>query len=153
MNAIKLASVGTILSLAAFMPNAYAKNWEKKCDTVEKQKICGITQTIFDSDKRPVVNVFIRKVKGQKDPIVFVKVPLGVNLQAGIGLAVDKKEVTQVPYSVCDPAGCNAAFPLSSTIAAKMRKGSKLQVGMLLVNQEVVMTTSLSGFTKALKSL
>lgn len=160
MNAIKYASVGAILSLAAAMPNAYAvkngqkfKDWKGQCETVQKQKICGVTQTIFDSDKKPVVNIFIRKVKDQKDPIAFVKVPLGVNLQAGLGLAVDKKEIAQIPYTVCDPAGCNAIFPLSKEVIGKMKKGSKLQIGMLLVNQEVIMQGSLSGFSKAVGSL
>lgn len=160
MQIIKAASVGAILSLAALMPNAYAvkdgqkfNDWKGQCTTIEKQKICGITQTIFDGDKKPVVNIFIRKIKGQKDPIGFVKVPLGVNLQAGLGLAVDKKEIAQIPYTVCDPAGCNAIFPITKEIAAKMKKGSKLQVGMLLVNQEIYLQASLSGFTSALKSL
>lgn len=160
MQIIKAASVGAILSLAALMPNAYAvkdgqkfKDWTGQCSKVEKAKICGVTQTIFDKDKKPVVNLFVRKVKGQKDPIAFVKVPLGVNLQAGLGVAVDKKEIAQIPYTVCDPAGCNAIFPITKEIAAKMKKGSKIQVGMLLVTQEVIMQGSLSGFTSALGSL
>ncbi len=66
---------------------------------------------------------------------------------------VYKKEIAQVPYTVCDPAGCNAIFPLSKEITSKMQKGSTLQVGMFLVNQEVIMDASLSGFTKAIKSL
>lgn len=160
MKAIRFASVGAILSLVALMPNAYAvkngqtfKDWKGQCEKVDKQQICGITQTVLDSDKKPVVNIFIRKIEGRKEPIAFVKVPLGVNLQAGLGLAVDKKEIVQVPYTVCDPAGCNAIFPLTSEIKGKMQKGSKLQVGMLLVNQEIVFQASLSGFTKAVDSL
>ncbi|MBS9777553.1 MAG: invasion associated locus B family protein [Gammaproteobacteria bacterium] len=160
MNAIKYASVGAILSLAAVMPNAYAvkngqkfKSWKGQCETVQKQKICGITQTILDADKKPVVNIFIRKVKGQKDPIAFVKVPLGVNLQAGLGLAVDKKEIAQIPYTVCDPAGCNAIFPLTSDAITKMKKGSNIQFGMLVINKEIVIKGSLSGFSKAVGSL
>lgn len=159
MNAIKCATVGAILSLAAAMPNAYAvkdgakyKDWEGKCETVGKQKICGIAQRILDADKKPIVNIFIRKVKGQKDPLVFVKVPLGVDLRGGLGFAVDHKQVAHIPYAVCDPVGCNAIFPLTSEISAKMKKGSKFQVAML-VNKEMAVEGSLSGFTNALKAL
>lgn len=159
MKMIKYASAAA-LSLAAFIPSAYAvkdgetfKAWTGKCETVDGKQFCGITQTVYDSDQKPVVNLFIRKIEGQADPIAFVKVPLGVNLQAGLGLAVDKSEIARVPYSVCDPAGCNAIFPLPDDALTSMKKGGKLQVAMFLVNQEVMVEASLSGFTKAVKSL
>lgn len=160
MNTMKALSMGAILSLAAVMPNAYAvkngqkfKDWTGQCEEIDGKKVCGITQTVFDQDKKPVVNIFIRKIKEQKDPIAFVKVPLGVNLRAGLGLAVDKKEIAQVPYTVCDPAGCNALVPLNSELLSKIKKGKKMQVGMLLVNQEIVFSASLSGITKAIGAL
>lgn len=160
MNTVKALSMGAILSLTAVMPNAYAvkngqkfKDWTGQCEEIDKQKVCGITQTIFDQDNKPVVNIFIRKIKDQKSPIAFVKVPLGVNLRAGLGLAVDKKEIANVPYTVCDPAGCNAIVPLNGELLGKIKKGKKMQVGMLLVNQEIVFSASLSGITKAIDSL
>ncbi|MGY0398724.1 MAG: invasion associated locus B family protein [Ostreibacterium sp.] len=160
MNKIKYTAFGSILSLAVMMPNAYAvkdgeifKSWKGKCETVDEKKACGITQTVYDTDKKPVVNIVIRKIKDQKDPIAFVKVPLGVNLQAGLGLAVDKKEIIQVPYTVCDPAGCNAIFPLKKDAITAMKKGKQLQIGMLLVNREIVLQASLSGISNALKAL
>lgn len=152
--------MAAILSLAVLMPNAYAvkngqkfKDWKGQCEKIAGKSVCGITQTVFDKDKKPVVQIFIRKVENQKDPIAFVKVPLGVNLRAGLGLAVDKKEIAQVPYTVCDPAGCNAIVPLNNQLLAKVKKGKKMQIGMLLVNQEIVFSASLSGISKAIGSL
>lgn len=160
MNIMKKISVAAILSLAVMIPNAYAvkdgqkfKDWEGLCEKFEGKKFCGISQTIFDADKKPVVNIFIRKVKGQKDPLAFIKVPLGVNLQAGLGLAVDQKEIAQVPYTVCDPAGCNAIIPLKSDLLKKIKAGKQLQIGLLLVNKEIILGASLSGVTNALNAL
>ncbi|PIE41939.1 MAG: IalB family protein [Gammaproteobacteria bacterium] len=160
MQTLKTLSVAAILSLAATIPNAYAlkdgqkfKDWTGQCETVEGKKFCGISQTVFDKEKKPLVNIFIRKVEGQADPLAFVKVPLGVNLLAGLGLAVDKKEIAQVPYTVCDPAGCNAIIPLKSDLLSKIKKGKKLQVGMLYNGKEIVLSASLSGVSKALKAL
>lgn len=160
MNIMKYTSAAAILSLAVVMPNAYAvkdgqkfKDWKGQCEDVEGKKFCGITQTIFDKEKNPVVNIFVRKVEGQADPIAFFKVPLGVNLQAGLGLAVDKQEVAKAPYTFCDPAGCNTIIPLSKEVTAKMKKGKEMQVGMFLGNKEVILSASLSGVTKALGSL
>lgn len=160
MQTFKTLSLATILTLATTMPNAYAlkdgrkfRDWTGQCETVEGKKFCGISQTIFDNEKKPLVNIFIRKIEGQKEPLAFVKVPLGVNLLAGLGMAVDKKEIAQVPYTVCDPAGCNAIVPLKKDLVKKIKKGKKLQVGMLYGSEEIVLSASLSGVTKALNAL
>ncbi|MPV86858.1 invasion associated locus B family protein [Ostreibacterium oceani] len=157
---LKRAFSVAILAFACFIPNAYAvkdgdqfRDWEGKCETVEGRQFCGISHTIYDADQKPVVNLFIRKIDGQPDPIAFIKVPLGVNLQAGLGIAVDREEIAQVPYTVCDPAGCNAIVPLKSETVETMKRGKEIQIGMLLVNQEVILTGSLSGITKALGAL
>lgn len=149
-----------ILSLATLIPNAYAlqdgetfKDWTGKCETIEGQEFCGITQTIQDEQGKPLVNIFIRKIEGQPGPLAFIKVPLGVTLQAGLGIAVDQKEIAQVPYTTCDPAGCNAIVPLDDNASSKMKAGSKLQVGMLYMGNEIVLSASLSGVTKALNAL
>lgn len=160
MKQARILSLAGILSFSIAIPNAYAlqngqkfKDWSGQCETIEGQKFCGITQTIKDDQGKPLVNIFIRKVKGQSDPLAFVKVPLGVTLQAGLGLAVDKQEIAQVPYTTCDPAGCNAIIPLTKDRISKMKSGSKMQVGMLYMGKEIVLSASLSGATKALNAL
>ncbi len=161
MQFTKTAAIGTILSLAALMPNAYAvksgqkfKDWQAECMKIGEKEECGISQIIFDKKKTPFARIFVRKIKGQNDPIAFVTVPLGVALQAGVGIAVDKKGIGVAPYSFCSPEGCNAAFPISSKVAAKMKKGSKIQIAMAFIDQRnVEVEGSLSGFTNAFKSL
>lgn len=149
-----------ILALTVLSFNAFSldngdkfKDWEGKCETIENKNICGISHTIFDEDKKPIVNIFIRKVDGQPSPVAFIKVPLGVNLRAGLGLAVDQAQIAQVPYTFCDPAGCNAILQLDSEKVAAMKKGKELEVGVFLVDNQVVMPASLSGISKALDAL
>lgn len=149
-----------ILALTLIGFNAFSlengdkfKDWEGKCESIEGQKICGVSQTIFDEDKKPIVNIFIRKVEGQTDPVAFIKVPLGVNLRAGLGLAVDKAQIAQVPYTFCDPAGCNAILQLDTEKSNAMKKGKELEVGVFLVDNQVVMAASLSGISKAFGAL
>ena len=161
MSAIKYACVAIILSSVAIMPSAYAvkdgqkfKDWSGECRVVQKEKICGITQMIFNTEKNPVVHIFIRKEKGEKDPIAFVKIPLNVNLQAGLALAVDKEEVVKVPYTSCDIAGCNVIpFSLNKEIIMKMKKGKKLQIGWFIFDKLFIFEGSLLGFSKAINSL
>ncbi len=156
---IKKIAKLAILSGLILAGNSFAKDgekygsWESKCVKAKKKSICGITQTVFDKNKKPVLNIFIRKVKGQKSPLAFIKVPLLVNLQAGVGIAVDKKEVGRVHYSNCDPAGCNAIVSLDKKLKAAMQKGSKMQVVVFLGKKAINGNVSLSGVTKALESL
>lgn len=151
---------GIILASAAFIPNAHAvkngekfKDWTGKCEVIEGKNFCGIYQTVFDKEKRPVVNIFIHKAEGQSVPLAFIKVPLGVNLRAGLGVAVDRKEIAQVPYTDCDPAGCNAVVLLENKLQDKIKKGDRLQIGILYHAEEIVLSASLSGISKALGSL
>lgn len=146
------------------MPSAYAlqdgqkfKSWTGKCETMNGQQFCGIKQTVFDKQKKPIIDIFIRKMQGQSEPVVFIKVPLRVFLPAGLGLAVDRQEIAQVPYLTCDQAGCNALVGLDSNMVKKIKKGSQLQIGMMVPtgteNKEIVLSASLSGVTKALNAL
>lgn len=162
MNFVKTAKLATILSLATLIPNAYAvkngevfKDWKGICEKVEGKNFCGISQTIFDKKKNRVVDIVIRNVKGQKSPLAFIKVPLGVNLQPGMVLAVDGKDIAQVPYTVCDPAGCNAILRFEGDLLKKAKAGNKLQIKMLPMNanKPVVFNASLSGITNALNAL
>ncbi len=161
MQFTKTAAIGVILSLAVAIPNAYAvkngqqfKDWKAECMKVGEKEECGISQIIFDKNKTPFARIFIRKIKGQNDPIAFIKVPFGVALQAGVGFAVDKQGIGVAPYSFCDPEGCNAAFPITSEVVAKMKKGSKIQIAMAFIDQKnLEVEGSLSGFTNAFNSL
>ncbi len=161
MQFTKTAAIGAILSLVVAMPNAYAvkngqqfKDWKAECMKIGDKEECGISQIILDKKKTPFVRFFVRKIKGQKDPIAFIKVPLGVALPAGVGFAVDKNGIGIAPYSFCDPEGCNAAVPLNNEVIAKMKKGSKIQIAMAFIDQKSVeVEGSLSGFTNAFNSL
>jgi len=161
MQKAKNLSLLIILALLLSIPNAYAikngekfKDWQGQCDTVRDKQICGISQTIKDSkNDKPLANIFIRKIKEKEYPFAFIKVPLMVDLLAGLGVAVDGKQVTQVPYTLCDPAGCNTVIELKEDILTKMKKGRKLQIAMSYLHKEVVLTASLSGISKALSKL
>ncbi len=150
-----------ILSLAALMPNAYAvkngqkfKDWTAECMKVGDKEECGITQIILDKKKTPVVRFAVRKIKGEKDAVGFIKVPFFVALPAGVSFSVDKENIGVIPYSFCDPEGCNASFPINDRLVAKMKKGSKIQIAMAFVYQKgVEVEGSLSGFTNAFNSL
>ena len=62
--------------------------------------------------------------KAKEKPVVLMKVvmPMGVDLRAGLGMAIGKGGKTSViPYSVCVPAGCLATIGLAGGIVDKIK--------------------------------
>ncbi len=162
MEFIKTASIGAILSLAVAMPNAYAvkngqkfKDWEGMCEKMGKQEVCGVTQTVFNADKNPMLQLLVHKEKGQKAPIMSIMVPHGTEIRAGVGISIDKKKVIGVPYVLCNPSGCRAIFPINDELLGELKKGHKMQIYTYLFGAEkpTMREASLSGFTNALNAL
>lgn len=141
-----LALLSVSASAAISHDKAYG-DWKGACEDGE----CGIVQVAYDGEKQPIGRVIVRKIG--KDTVAFVTVPLGVSLKGGLGVAVDAKEIHRADYDFCDGGGCTAIFPLKNDALDKMRKGSKMQVAVFILDQSQAMEFSLKGITEALKNL
>lgn len=125
-------------------------DWEGVC----QQGQCGIVQVQNNSNNVPVGRIIIQKMaEAGNNPVMIVTVPLGVNLQAGLGLAVDTKELQRLPFDFCDQGGCNAAIPLQGEILNKIKAGNKLQVAAFVGAEQQTLEFSLKGITAAINAL
>lgn len=124
-------------------------DWKGACE----QNECGVIQITYDDKKQPIGRVILRKMKQDGKVVAFITVPLGVSLKGGLGVAVDKQEVSRAAYDFCDDGGCTAIVPLDNKIADRMRSGSKMQVAVFILDQSQAMEFSLKGVTEALKNL
>lgn len=148
----------TIAALAAASISAHAKindgqsygDWKGTCEGSE----CGVVQTVNNDKGQPVGQILIRKIKEANNaPTLFVTVPLGVNLRAGMAFAVDGNELGVVPYDFCTEGGCNAAVPLEGDALAKIKAGNALQVAAFVGDKQQTMGFSLKGVTAAINAL
>lgn len=125
-------------------------DWKGICQEGE----CGVGQIVNNDKGEPVGRIVLRKVPEAKNNVVaFITIPLGVNLRAGMALAVDGKELGVSPYDFCDPNGCTAVIPLEGDVLKKIKAGSALQVGSYFGNKQQTMGFSLKGVTAAIKEL
>lgn len=153
------AALATSLSAAAKLKNGTLYgDWQGVCEQnpQSKKEECGLVQlfSVDNEGKKTVMGrVFIRNAAGQANPVGIITLPLGVNLRAGVAIAVDGKEIGRVAYDFCEPVGCNAAFPLDAKTKDAMMKGKELQVATYLANEQVTMPFSLKGMTKGLGEL
>lgn len=125
-------------------------DWKGICEN----DICAVVQTVSNKENTPVGRVIIRKVAEAKNqPVMFITVPLGVNLHAGMGVAIDGKELKKTGFDFCDPSGCNVALPLTDDVQNKIKAGNKLQVAAFVADKQQTLEFSLKGSTNALKAL
>ncbi|MDO4642314.1 MAG: invasion associated locus B family protein [Cardiobacteriaceae bacterium] len=124
-------------------------DWKGTCQGNE----CGAVQVVNNDKQEPVGRILLRYIPEAKNVVAFVTVPLGVNLRAGMGLAVDGKQVGVVPFDFCDQSGCNVALPLEGKTLESIKKGNTLQVAAYVANEQQTMSFSLKGVSDVIKGL
>lgn len=136
-------------------------DWTGACS----QGVCGIAQTGKDKNGRIISSIVIRNMPAVDNakktsvniPTMFITVPLGVSLNAGLGVAVDKKGIGVTRFDFCTDNGCLAAIPMDAKLTSALKKGHELEIGMIFVGQAKPVQTnasfSLKGITSALGKL
>lgn len=152
----KLALI--VFGALAFSATATAKvsdgqsygDWKGVCQGNE----CAIVQVQSNAKDMPVGRIVLRKMpETGNNPVMIITVPLGVNLHAGLGIAVDGKELLRVPYDFCDQGGCNIALPLQGKELTTVKKGNKLQIAAFVGDDQQTIVFSLKGVTAAINAL
>ncbi|SUO97614.1 invasion associated locus B family protein [Suttonella ornithocola] len=155
MKTLKLLTIAAIAttSLAA---TAAVKQGQKFGDFegVCQGKECAVAQIFKNAENTPVGRIVLQKMpQAGNNPVAIFTLPLGVNLQAGVGLAIDTKEVARVPFDFCDQGGCNVAVPLQGDLLKKIKAGNKLQVAAFVGDKQQTIEFSLKGITSAINAL
>lgn len=166
---IGLSAVGIILISLLIENGLTAKvesAWEKVCSGPDEKAACSIVQRQFltkvvDGKKQAVGKilslavVYVRNDKEEQYPYMSLSMPLGVDLRAGAAMKVDEGKEIPLQFLQCTNLGCDSSILLNDELLQKLKKGSKLTVGFLPwgSNKPTAVNASLSGFTKALKSI
>lgn len=138
----------SLTSQAAIQNGKAYGNWQGVCENNQ----CGVVQTQNNSQGEPVGQILISKTPDNSIIAQFT-LPLGVNLLAGIGLAVDHSQIGVTPYIFCDPTGCHSILPLDLDTQNKLKAGKSLQVAAFLGESQQTLDFSLIGATDALNNL
>tara|TARA_B100000787_G_C16148903_1_gene275629 strand:+ start:304 stop:882 length:579 start_codon:yes stop_codon:yes gene_type:complete len=157
------------------------KKWTKECQT-ESSTTCyaGIIFEISlpDSDKKKILStVYIQvastteqkmalidekektyKLKEQSTsiPILFINLPLSVNLQKNPLIQIDKKNITNIKYSHCNTkTGCVTNLAINDKIVEQFKEGKELTVIFGINGREKNMSINfpLKGFSKSYRAL
>lgn len=164
-NAIILGLTAAFIALPATAQDAKPKigerigDWIFQCQALSAgENICGLVQTVIDSKtKRQIVGIAIRYAgKGEKKRLgMFVTVPLGIFLGAGIGGKVDTSDQFKFNLQSCNQRGCQGATEIKEPMLADLKKGKRLIVGFKarVDSKTIGVPVSLKGFTDGLKAI
>lgn len=104
------------------------KDWTVKCRT-GGEKRCILYQTVLFGDENPSVIVArAGYVDGVSDPVLEVRVPMGVRLATGLTVAVDEQAAVKLPFERCAHDGCIAQAMLKQELLERLKKGQTLDL-------------------------
>lgn len=117
-------------------PKFAASPWQKICQEVpeKKKQLCVLTQ-ILGVENQAVANVDIVEMQDDPKKTIRVTVPLGMRLQPGMRITLDKDTVS-IPFVVCAPmpgggGACIGEQEITSDFITKFRKANAIYLQML----------------------
>jgi invasion protein IalB len=129
-----------------------AANWVKLCgkDPQGAKEICFVQRELRTDSGQFLASAGIRGVDGEARKILLVQTPVGMLIQPGMRVQVDKGKQEAAKYTICFPNACFAELPVDDAFVSSLKRGNELILTTL--NQQakgVNFKLSLSGFTAA----
>ncbi|WP_212653230.1 invasion associated locus B family protein [Marinomonas sp. CT5] len=127
---------------------------DASCEIVQSAQIQG--------QSRPVMQMAIGRLPGQKDFTVTTVIPVNVSIPGRVQIVIDseaketkkKADGFDLTLTRCLPSGCVAVTKLDNKMRAQMSAGIAGQLKFISANgQEIAIPLSWMGFTQAMTSL
>lgn len=134
------------------------KDWKVQCDVVDTQsgeKRCHLFQNITLKDSGEIVmQIAIGYLPNDNNALALITLPLGIALEPGINVEIDKRPAKKAAFKRCEQAGCIVGFVVDKNLLAKFLAGSKLYVTYHdASNRPIEVPASLQGITAGLSAL
>jgi invasion protein IalB len=172
---LRLAGTLAVAFITTAAASAYAQNgdtgntsatsretfqdWGRVCEDAPQREgqVCYIAQTLDFAESDMAVEISVGRLVADHDGLVAaIRVPIGVDLGAGLALRVDETEQITADYDVCLQQGCQAFIDLQERgQLTKMRQGKVLHIGFVPFGSTKtrVVEGSLGGFTAGIDAL
>lgn len=114
---------------------------------------CELSSEIMDkSQPQPVARVTIT-TDPQGNQIVGFHMPLGVALEAGMGLTIGKDPVKVFPYRTCNAVGCLATAPFDDKMAAALKGATEARLMFAtLEGKPIAVEMTFKGYDAAVRA-
>ena len=133
------------------------QDWRLRCETKDEggPERCFIMQIAKSlKDKRDILRIGVRYPEPDQPPMVFLTLPLGVYLPAGLLLQIDNGETLKIAVEICLPNGCHPHITLDGDLLKRLKAGRLAKLAFHdSRQQQITVPVSLAGFTAALAAL
>lgn len=130
-----------------------APGWVSICQSTARDAPleCRVEQrAVIKQTGQLLAQVTVRIPADTRKPVLMIRVPLGLSLEAGVTIDVDGGRGGTLPLQTCDAGGCYAGAPLRADLLAAMQKGEKLDVVFQnLEKAPIKLALPLAGFAAA----
>jgi invasion protein IalB len=162
--------VGFIVTFALSTPawtqeSVASTPWTKMCTDEKNAASCSILLHSYlmkkvggkEQKAGRLLQVTIQYTQAGKKrmPVISLQLPLGVNLQSGVVVKIDKHKEFNLPYLQCKEFGCDASIGINTQLLSRLKKGSNMLVGFVAWGDTKtnLMKVPLKGFTNIYKQL
>ena len=115
--------------------------WAARCASASREGPleCAIEQTaVLSKTGQLIVLVNIRVSGDTHAPVALVQLPLGLDLPAGVKVAVDDGKAIDLPIQTCENRGCFASTPIAPELLAALKSGKQLKVSFQNLAKEMI---------------
>lgn len=130
--------------------------WIKLCvknEQTQNKNVCLIRHEGLEPNTgMALVSVMVRQTEGEEKQQLMIMMHTfeGLVIPAGLQMKVDENEPVKLPFVVCFPSGCQVQTELTKEMLETMRKGQKMAVLGVNVQQKATgFPIPLKGFSKA----
>ncbi|MGQ3671019.1 invasion associated locus B family protein [Xanthobacter sp. TB0136] len=116
--------------------NFTASPWQKICqeNPQNKKKVCVLSQ-ILGVEDQAIAKVDLVEMEGEPKKRLNVSVPLGMRLQPGMRITLDKDPIA-IPFVICQPiqgggATCLGDVEVTNDFVAKLKKANAVYLQMV----------------------
>ncbi|TLX44992.1 invasion associated locus B family protein [Xanthobacter autotrophicus] len=113
-----------------------ASPWQKICQEIpeRKKQVCVLTQ-VLGVENQAIAKVDIVEMQDEPKKRINISVPLGMRLQPGLRITLDKDPVN-IPFVLCQPiqgggATCIGDLEVDGSFIAKFRKANAVYLQMV----------------------
>jgi len=133
-------------------------DWQVTCPQAKDHtNHCTMSQRGLDRESgRQIYQVAVSFPEGKAEAQLDVLVPLGVLLQAGVAIEVEKNASSpfKIPYRYCIGSGCLAEVTMNKKMTDAFRHGHKADIRIQDQNKKkIVLPFSLHGYSSAFSKL
>lgn len=125
--------------------------WSVNCTNSQAGLDCRAIKTLFiKKTGQRFLTVAVRVPPGTKKPVMWIRVPLGTYLPAGVALQFGRNEAKAIPFQNCNRLGCLAAYAVTEAEIAAMLQGADVTVSIQNLKQRpITLAVPAGGFAEA----